>query len=93
MPATPLQEATALATRQHWPGLRQLWLAVRREDIAVTKKQVQELIAYRGEKQSFGPTPRAEGKSLAEDIDMRWQMDLADLLNQKVERKNKEGAT
>ena len=84
MPTTPLQEATALATRLHWPGLRQLWIAIRHEDIDVTKKQVAELIASRGEKQIFGPQPRALGKSLAEDIDTRWQMDLGDMKNQKV---------
>ena len=33
------------------------------------------------------------GKSLAEDIDTRWQMDLGDMKNQKVEHKKKEGAT
>ena len=39
----------------------------------------------RGEKQIFGPLPKAEGKSLAEDVDTRWQMDLADLKKHEVE--------
>ena len=34
---------------------------------------------------------RAEGKSLAEDVDVRWQMDLADLKNHMEERKSKMG--
>ena len=79
MPPTPRQEATALAEQLHWPGLRQLWIAIRRKNIDVTKRQVKELVRSRGEKQIFGPLQRAEGKSLAEDIDTRWQMDLADL--------------
>ena len=78
--------------RLHWPGLRQLWIAIRREGIAVTKKQVEELLASRGEKQVFGPQPRALGKSLAEDVGTRWQMDLGDMKNQKVEHKKKADA-
>ena len=83
MPTTPLQEATALATHLHWLGLLQLWIGIRPEGIALTKEQVKVLIASRGEKQIFGPQPRALGKSLAEDVGTRWQMDLADLKNQK----------
>ena len=55
------------------------------------KKQLETLVKSRGEKQIFGPLPRAQGKSLAEDIDTRWQMDLADLKNQKVEHKKTAG--
>ena len=51
------------------------------------------MIASRGEKQIFGPQPRAEGKGLAEDTVTRWQMDLADMKNQKVEHKKTAGAT
>ena len=80
-----------MATEMHWPGIRQLWIAVRRQGIDVTKKQVEELVKTRGEKQIFAPLQRAEGKSLAEGVDVRWQMDLADLKNQKVEHKTKEG--
>ena len=75
----------------HWPGVRQLWIAIHRKDIDVTKKQVEELVKTRGEKQVFGSLQKAEGKSLAEDVDARWQMDLADLKNQKVEHKTKAG--
>ena len=57
----------------------------------MTKKQLETLVKSRGEKQIFGPLPRAQGKSLAEDIDTRWQMDLADLKNQKVEHKKAAG--
>ena len=57
----------------------------------MTKKQLEELVKSRGEKQIFGPLPKAEGKSLAEDTDTRWQMDLADLKNQKVEHKTTAG--
>ena len=75
----------------HWPGVRQLWIAIRRKDIDVTKKQVEELVKTRGEKQVFGSLQKAEGKSLAKDVDVRWQMDLADLKNQNMEHKTKAG--
>ena len=75
----------------HWPGIRQLWIGIHRKGIDVTKKQVEELVKTRGEKQVFGSLQKAEGKSLAEDVDARWQMDLADLKNQKVEHKTKAG--
>ena len=83
MPITPLQEARALAAEMHWPGVRQLWIAIRRKGIDVTKWQVE---AQGGEPDLPPPTPPAkpQGEPLAEDIDERWLLDLADLKNQKV---------
>ena len=57
----------------------------------MTKQQLEALVKSRGEKQIFGPLPRAQGKLLAEDIDTRWQMDLADLKNRKLEHKRTAG--
>ena len=78
MLATPLQQAKALAVEMQWPGARQLWMAIRRKGLDVTKKVVEELVKARGEKQIFAAPPKAQGKSFAEDVDVRWQMDLAD---------------
>ena len=76
-PPPPLLLAKALAQQLHWPGVRQLWIATQRKGINVTKKQVEELVKTRGEKQIFGHLPKAERKSLAEDVDTSdriWQI-------------------
>ena len=89
MPITPLQRARQVSEELGSPGVDALWLEVRKRGIGVTRKQVQELVATRGEKQIFQPLQPAKGKSVALDVDTTFQMDLADLRNQPAVRKDK----
>ena len=63
------------------PGVQALWLEARKRKIKVTKRDVEDLVSTRGEKQIFRPVVKATGKSVSEDVDSRYQMDLADLRN------------
>ena len=89
MPTTPLQQARQVSEELGSPGVEPLWIAVRRRGIKVTKEQVKQIVATRGEKQIFQPVQPSKGKSVAEDVDTRYQMDLADLRNQPAVRKDK----
>jgi hypothetical protein len=67
------------------PGVQALWLAVRRNGINVTKKQVEAFVKQKGEKQIFSAVQPSKGKTVSESLDARWQMDLADLKGQPSE--------
>ena len=80
MPETPLQKARKLSAELGSPGVQALWTAAQKAGIQVTKAQVKELVAARGERQIFGRRPTAEGKTASRGDD--WQMDLAVLTHQ-----------
>ena len=84
-----IQKLRRLAESLGSPGVQALWLAARKQKIQVTTKQVVELVATRGKKQIFRPVVPATGKSVSEDYNARYQMDLADLRNQPSVRGDK----
>ena len=55
----------------------------------MTKKQVEAFVRQKGEKQIFQAVQPARGKSVAEALDARWQMDLIVYTNQAVTVANK----
>ena len=59
------------------PSNNNLWLALRRKGIQITRKRVNELNKETDEKQVLSAPQRAAGKSISED-DNRWMMDLID---------------
>ena len=62
------------------PGAAALFVAAKRAKLNVSKKQVDELVKGKAEKQVLGAPQRATGKTISED-DNRWQMDLIDVSN------------
>jgi transposase InsO family protein len=60
------------------PGAEALYTAAKRRKLAVSKKQVQEFVKAKSEKQVLGAPQRAAGKTISEDNN-RWQMDLIDV--------------
>ena len=68
-------------------------LDLRAAGIVISRGQAEEILKVRGEKQIFGPLQPALGKSLAEDLDVRWQADIIDLKNQPVASKSDETKT
>ena len=72
-------ELNRISTELGHPGVEALWTAAKRRKLAVKKKQVQEYVRQKSEKQVLGAPQRAAGKSISED-DNRWQMDLIDIL-------------
>ena len=63
------------------PGADKVYVAARRRGLQVTKKQVKTLLSRLGERQIFRPVQPSRGKTAAEDIDTRFQMDLIDMHN------------
>jgi len=57
-----------------------LYTAAKRAKLDVSKKQVEELVKGKAEKQVLGAPQRATGKTVSED-DNRMQMDLVDVSN------------
>jgi len=62
------------------PGAAALYTAAKRAKLDVSKKQVDELVKNKTEKQVLGPPQRATGKTISEE-DNRMQMDLIDVSN------------
>ena len=73
---TDLDRAQHLARSLDYPPLRAFLLDLRAAGIVISRGQAEEILKVRGEKQIFGPLQPALGKSLAEDIDVRWQADV-----------------
>ena len=83
MPRVGAQLTTALSILSESlgnPGIEALYTAARRRNIQVTRKQVQDLVKSKSEKQVLGAPQRAAGKTVSEN-DNRWQMDLIDVTN------------
>ena len=83
MPRTRAQLTEALSILSESlgnPGIEPLFIAAKRRGLQVTKKQVQDLVKAKSEKQVLGAPQRATGKTISED-DNRWQMDLIDVAN------------
>jgi transposase InsO family protein len=73
-------ELRALSESLGNPGAEALFTAAKRKKLAVSRKQVQEFVRTKGEKQVLGPPQRAAGKTVSE-ANNRWQMDLVDVSN------------
>ena len=71
-------ELHRISTELTHPGIEALWIAAKRRNLAVTRRQVVEYVRGKSEKQVVAPPQRALGKSISED-DNRWQMDLIDV--------------
>ena len=63
-------------------------LDLRAHKIVISRGEAEQILKVRGEKQIFGPLQPALGKSLAEDVDVRWQADVIDLKNQLITSKS-----
>ena len=64
-------------------GRAALLLAAKRKGIAASKEEVRELVEGNATKQTLAPLQRSEGNTVAESEHTRWQMDLAELNNNK----------
>ena len=62
------------------PGIEALLTAAKRRNLAVSRKQVQDFVRIKSEKQVLGAPQKAAGKTISEDNN-RWQMDLIDVSN------------
>ena len=74
-----MAELQALSDELGNPGVEGLFIAARRRGLDVTKAEVRRIVASDGAKQVFAPVQRSQGRSVAESINARWQMDLIDL--------------
>ncbi len=71
-----MENLRALSKRLGNPGRDKLYFAARKRGIAVTRGQIKQLLAPQGQRQFFRPLPKSQGVTGAEDLDIRWQMDL-----------------
>ena len=71
----------ALNDELSFPGARKLYLAAKKRGLNVTQQQA-KLIAERNPgNQVIAPFQPSKGKTAAENIDARWQADLAEVSN------------
>ena len=71
-----MEQLRALAKRLGNPGADKLYLAARKRGIAVTRNQIKQFLAEKPKRQIFRPLPQSKGQTGAEELDVRWQMDL-----------------
>ena len=90
---SPLDRAQHLTASLNYPPLRAFLLDLRSHGIVISRGQAEEILKVRGEKQIFGPLQPALGRSLAEDLDVRWQADVIDLKNQPIASKSDDTVT
>jgi hypothetical protein len=76
-----MERLAALSKELGTPGLEKLFKAARSRNIPVTRQQIKEFLATKGEAQVFRPLPRSTGKSASEGVGTRFQMDLVDMSN------------
>jgi len=73
------RELAELSAQLGAPGVERLFTAARKRGINVTRKDVRNLAAVRGETQIFRPLPPAQGKTATHGPrDSRFMMDLLD---------------
>ena len=72
-----MEQLRQLSAQLGHPGVQPLWLAVRRNGINMTKKDVEAFVRKKGENQVFSAVQPSRGKTVSESLDARWQMDLA----------------
>ena len=76
-----LSKLFALNDELSFPGARKLYLAAKKRGLNVTQQQA-KLIAERNPgNQTIAPLQPSKGKTAAENLDARWQMDLAEVAN------------
>ena len=74
------RELAELSAQLGAPGVERLFTAARKRGINVTRKDVRNLAAVRGETQIFRPLPPAQGKTATHGPrDSRFMMDLLDM--------------
>ena len=71
-----MEQLRELSKKLGNPGAQKLYLSARKRGIAVTRNQIKQFLALKPERQIFRPLPRSSGATGAEDLDVRWQMDL-----------------
>ena len=80
MPETIEQAIARVSAELGHPGIDALFVALKRRRINATRKQVQDYVKQKSEKQVFAPPQRASGKTISED-DNRIMADLIDVSN------------
>ena len=70
------------------PGARKLYLAARKRGLNVTQEEAKRVTERNVGAQVVAPFQPSKGKTAAENLDARWQMDLAEIKND-----NKKGVT
>ena len=76
-----MERLAALSKELGTPGLEKLYKGAKSRNIPVTRQQIKEFLATKGEAQVFRPLPRSSGKSVSEGPGTRFQMDLVDMSN------------
>jgi hypothetical protein len=71
-----MERLRELAKKLGNPGQDKLYLAARKRGIGVTRNQIKQYLAQKPERQIFKPLPRSSGATGAEDLDVRFQLDL-----------------
>jgi len=51
------------------PGVEKLYKAARKRNIRVSKEEIKQLLATKGQKQIFRPLPPSKGKTGSENLD------------------------
>ena len=76
-----MERLAALSKELGTPGLEKLFKGAKSRNIPVSRQQIKEFLATKGEAQVFRPLPRSAGKSASEGPGTRFQMDLIDMSN------------
>ena len=60
----------------NFPSADVFYRALKKRGIAVTKKDVQDFVSSRAERQIIAPPPKFKGHVVSEDLNARWAADL-----------------
>ena len=71
----------ALNDELGFPGARKLYLAAKKRGLNVTQQQAKQVTERNVGSHVVAPLQPSRGKTAAENLDARWQMDLADVKN------------
>ena len=74
-----MEQLVALSKQLGTPGFDKLYKAGRKRNIRVSKEDVKQFLATKGQKQIFRPYPPSKGKTGSESLDFRFMIDLIDL--------------
>jgi hypothetical protein len=76
-----MERLAALSKELGTPGLEKLYKGAKSRNIPVSRQQIKEFLATKGEAQVFRALPRSAGKTAAEGAGIKLQMDLIDMSN------------
>ena len=73
-----MERLEALAKETGYPSADKLWKAVQRENLEISRKDVQAFVSKQSVRQVFKKRPPYDGKITATEVNDRWAADLID---------------